>query len=58
MEKPLLIYQKNADKVMGRVMLPKKFIEQWGREFYMEVYEDKIILKPKPVNDKQRGAQR
>lgn len=50
MEKPLLIYQKNADKVMGRVMLPKKFIDKWGREFYMEVFEDKIILKP--VNKK------
>ena len=45
-EKPLLIYQKNADKVLNRIMLPKKFVDKWGREFYMEVYEDKIILKP------------
>lgn len=46
MEKPILIYKKNADKIMYRVMIPKKFIEKHGREFYMEVYEDKIILKP------------
>ena len=45
-EKPLLIYQKNADKVMNRVMIPKKFIDKWGRQFYMEVFNDKIILRP------------
>ena len=45
-EKPLLIYQKNADKVLNRVMIPKKFIDEWGREFFMEVYNDKIILRP------------
>lgn len=46
MEKPQLIYQKNADKVLNRVVLPKKFIEKYGYQYYMEVYEDKIILKP------------
>ena len=45
-EKPLLIYQKNADKVLNRVMLPKKFIDKYGREFYMEVYKDYIKLIP------------
>lgn len=46
MEKPQLIYQKNADKVLNRVVLPKKFIEKYGYQYYMEVYEDKIILLP------------
>ena len=46
MEKPQFIFQKNADKVMNRVILPKKCIEKWGREYYLEVYEDKIILIP------------
>lgn len=46
MEKPQLIYQKNADKVLNRVVLPKKFIEKFGYQYYMEVYEDKIILVP------------
>lgn len=46
MEKPQLIYQKNVDKVLNRVVLPKKFIEKYGYQYYMEVYEDKIILLP------------
>ena len=43
---PDFIYQKNADKVLNRVVLPKKFVEENGRKFYMEVYKDKIILRP------------
>ena len=46
MEQPKLIYQKNADKIMNRVMLPKAFVEKHGSKFYMEIYEDKIILRP------------
>ena len=46
MEKPILIFQKNADKKMNRVIIPKIFIENHGNQFYMEVYKDKIILKP------------
>jgi hypothetical protein len=46
MEKPKFIFQKNADKVMNRIMLPKKCIEKWGSTYYLEVYEDKMILKP------------
>lgn len=45
-EKPLLIYQKNADKDRNKVIIPKAFIEKYGREFYMEVYKDKLVLKP------------
>lgn len=46
MEQPKLIYQKNADKEMNRVIIPKAFIEKHGRQFYMEIFEDKIVLKP------------
>ena len=46
MEKPQLIYQKNADKILNRVALPKKFIEKFGHKYYMEVYENKIVLIP------------
>ena len=46
MERPLLIFQKNADVEKIRVIIPKTFIEKFGRNFSMEVYEDKIILKP------------
>lgn len=46
MEKPLLIYQKATDKTTNKMIIPKKVIEKWGNQFYMEIYEDKIILKP------------
>ena len=45
-EQPLLIYQKNADIEKNRVIIPKAFIDKYGRQFYMEIYEDKIVLKP------------
>ena len=46
MEKPILVYQKNADKTTNKMIIPKAIIEQWGNQFYMEIYEDKIVLKP------------
>lgn len=46
MDKPLLIFQKNADVEKNRVIIPKAFVEKNGRNFSMEVYEDKIVLKP------------
>jgi len=46
METPKLILQKNADKVLNRIILPKKFVDEWGREFYMMVFEDYIKLVP------------
>ena len=46
MKKPNLIYQKNADIKMNRVIIPKPFIDEHGREFYMEIYDDYIILRP------------
>jgi len=46
MEKPILVYHKKADKTTNKMIIPKALIEQWGNEFYMEIYEDKIILRP------------
>ena len=46
MERPILVFQKNADKTTNKMIIPKAIIEQWGNQFYMEIYEDKIILKP------------
>lgn len=46
MEKPILVFQKNADKTTNKMIIPKAIIEQWGNQFYMEIYEDKIILRP------------
>lgn len=45
-ERPKLIYQKNADKIKNMVIIPKSFVDKYGREFYMEVYEDYIKLIP------------
>ena len=45
-EKPILIYQKNADIEKNRVIIPKFFVDKFGRQFYMEIYEDRIVLKP------------
>lgn len=46
MEKPVLTYQKNVDKTSNKMIIPKKIVEQWGNQFYMEIYQDKIILRP------------
>ena len=46
MEKPLLIYNKKVDKSTNKMIIPKKIVELWGNEFYMEIYQDKIVLKP------------
>lgn len=46
MEKPILVYQKNADKTTNKMIIPKAIIEQWGNQFYMEIYQDKLILRP------------
>ena len=45
-DKPKLIYQKNVDKTLNKMVIPKFFVEKYGRSFYMEIYEDKIVLKP------------
>ncbi len=46
MEKPILVYQKKADKTTNKMIIPKVIIEQWGNEFYMEIYSNKIVLIP------------
>jgi hypothetical protein len=46
MEKPILVFQKNADRTTNKMIIPKAIIEQWGNQFYMEIYKDKLILKP------------
>lgn len=45
-EKPILIYQRNADKTLNKIVIPKTFVEKHGYQFSMEVYKDKIILIP------------
>lgn len=53
MEKEKLVFQKNLDKTKNRVVIPKFFVEKHGYRYYMEIYDDKIILKP--VKLKKKG---
>ena len=46
MEKPVMVLQKNIENNTNKVRSPKPIVEQWGKEFYMEIYEDKIVLRP------------
>ena len=46
MEKPIMVLQKNADKTTNKMIIPKAIIQQWGNQYYMEIYSDKIVLIP------------
>lgn len=41
-----LIFKKNADKLRNRIIIPKFYIDKYGREFSMEIIDEKIILIP------------
>ena len=38
--------QKNVEKGTNKILLPKKVVEKFGMYFYMEIYDDKIVLIP------------
>lgn len=46
MEKPILIFQKKVEATTNKLRLPNDIVKQWGRQYYMEIYRDKIVLKP------------
>jgi hypothetical protein len=46
MKQPILKFKKNAEKTTNKIRVPQKAIDKMGNEFYMEVYDDKIILIP------------
>lgn len=46
MEKPTMILQKNAEKSMNKIVIPKACVLKWGNQFYMEIYNDYIKLIP------------
>lgn len=46
MEKPIMVIKKNAEATTNKIRLPKAIVEQWGNKFEMEVFQDKIVLKP------------
>lgn len=36
----LIRLMKHADKIRNRIIIPKFIIDKFGRDFYLEVYED------------------
>lgn len=38
--KPILKYLKHADKEKNRIIIPKRIIDKYGSDFYLEIYED------------------
>lgn len=44
--KPKYIFQKNTEKTTNKMRIPKFIVDKWGQRFYMEIYDDMIILKP------------
>ena len=48
--KVLFTFMKKADKQLNRILIPKFIIDTYGREFYLQVYDDgsmKLIPKNK-----------
>jgi len=45
-EELITTLQKNADKARNKMIIPKFFIDKYGYSFYMEIYEDKLVIKP------------
>lgn len=55
MSKPILILHKKVEKIYNRITLPKKFVEKWGKEYYMNVYADRIEIIP--IKDHNNGKE-
>lgn len=41
--KPLFRFMKRADKALNRIVIPKFIIDKYGRDFYLEIYDDETI---------------
>lgn len=51
--KTIFTFMKRADKEKNRIIIPKFIINQYGRDFYLEVLEDgtmKLIPVTKKVS--------
>lgn len=46
-------YCKRTDKNKNRIIIPKWFIDLYGRDFYMIIKDGQIILKP--IELKKKG---
>ena len=46
MEKPIISVLKKADKTTNKIIMPKMIIKQWGNQYVMKIYANKIELVP------------
>lgn len=46
MEKPILIFQKNAERSRNKIIIPQVCVNKFGYEYKLEVYKDKMVLIP------------
>lgn len=49
-----LRFMKRAEKDKNRIIIPKFIIDKFGRDFYMEVFEDGS-MKLTPIKYKKKG---
>lgn len=52
--KVLFRFMKRAEKIKNRIIIPKFLIEKYGRDFYLEIYDDETI-KLVPANTEKKG---
>ena len=51
--KLLFRFMKRADKQKNRILLPKMIIDKYGRDFYLDFYDDETI-KLTPIKRKEK----
>lgn len=53
--KLLLRYMKRTDKDRNRIIIPKHIVDKYGRDFYLEIYDDDTIkLVPIKYNKEEK----
>lgn len=50
----MLRFMKRADKERNRIIIPKFIIDKFGRDFYLEAYEDGS-MKLIPIKNEKKG---
>ena len=52
----MLRFMKRADKERNRIIIPKFIIDKYGKDFYLEVYEDGT-MKLIPIKNEQKKGE-
>ena len=46
MKEPIFTYLKKAEKNTHKIRLPFKFVEKYGENYYMDVYDGYVVIRP------------